>query len=431
MFLVLRSEVGAGAVSGVWAWGALVVSALAVVLYRVSRRRRWAVAALGADGTSPGRRHTLLDAHFAGMPSLRDVISQIGAAERIPAKLFYAPLALNWIWLGLRYRSLSLPTLANPQIEVGGLWGESKRAYLDMITGESERWLARYVALDRRRGSPDADVARALSAARDAGIGFPMVAKPDIGWQGYGVRLVHSERELAAYVEGFPVGAAFLLQELVDWEGEAGVFYARRPEDPHGSVTAVTLRYFPHVVGDGEHKVRDLILAAERTAWKARLHFGRAKGHAGVSEAELDRVPARGEKVRLSFVGSIRVGGIYRDASQLVTPELSARFDEIARGMREFCYGRFDIRFASADSLARGEAFRIIEVNGAGSEAISAWDPDVPITKVYARLREHQRLMFEIGALNRAGGRKPAGVLAVFRAAWRQTRLIAKYPPSS
>jgi hypothetical protein len=89
------------------------------------------------------------------MPSLRRLIREIGVAERIPPRLFYVPLVLKWLWLSLRYGSLSLPTLANPLVDVGGPWGESKKAYLDMVSGEARRWLARCAALARagRSGS--------------------------------------------------------------------------------------------------------------------------------------------------------------------------------------------------------------------------------------------------------------------------------------
>jgi hypothetical protein len=43
-----------------------------------------------------------------------------------PPYLFYAPVVAYWIWQGLRHRSLSLPTIANPLMELGGLAGESK-----------------------------------------------------------------------------------------------------------------------------------------------------------------------------------------------------------------------------------------------------------------------------------------------------------------
>jgi hypothetical protein len=149
-----------------------------------------------------------------------------------------------------------------------------------------------------------------------------------------------------------------------------------------------------------------------------------------VPSETLCRIPERGEIVRLSFIGSIRVGGLYHDADDYITPELTERFDAISRSMPEFYYGRYDVRFASVESLRQGEAFRIIEINGAGSEPISAWDPEMTLRQVYARLLKQQRLLFEIGARNRARGWKSANLYSVLRAAWRQTQLIRRYPPS-
>jgi hypothetical protein len=370
-------------------------------------------------------------AGHSGMPPLHGLTSRIGAAERIPSRLFYVPIALQWLWLAIRHGSLSLPALANPLIEVGGLWGESKTVYLDMVSGDARRWLAKYVAMDRG----DCDAATALERARGvmamAGLDYPIVAKPDIGWQGFGVRLVRSEAAPLEYLEAFPPGAKLLLQEAVDWDGEAGVFYVRIPGDDRGRVMALTFRYFPHVVGDGVQNVRDLILADQRAGWKAGMHLGLEGGHGGVPAQTLDRTPAAGEVVRLAFIGSIRVGGLHRDADDQITPELSARFDEISRAMPEFHYGRYDVRFASVDALRKGEAFRIIEINGAGSEAISAWDPEKSLGEVYGELLRQQRLLFEIGARNRSRGWKPPGLRPILRAARSQTALVKRYPPSA
>lgn len=381
------------------------------------------VAAAQPTATPPA--HSVL----SGMPGLEGLKARIGLAERIPPTLFYVPLALNWVRLGLLHRGMTLPTIANPRIEVGGLWGESKQTYLDMVSPAQRRWLARYVTMEVCGDTGDFARARRLLRASD--IAFPCVAKPDIGWQGHGVQLLDGEDALRTYLGLFPPGATVMLQEAVPWEGEAGVFYVRMPGEAEGRVNSMTLRYFPRVVGDGRSRVRDLIAADPRASWKAALHLGRGKRHGGVAGRVLDSIPAKGEVVRLAFVGSIRVGGLYRNADDLVTPALSRRFDEIARSMPDFYYGRFDVRFASVDRLRAGEDFRIIEINGAGSEAISAWDPEVPVPEVYSRLLDHQRLMFRIGALNRRMGWKPARMTDVLRAAAKQTNLIRRYPPSS
>ena len=108
----------------------------------------------------------------------------------------------------------------------------------------------------------------------------------------------------------------------------------------------------------------------------------RDASHRGVDAHELDRVPARGEVVRIALIGNQRAGALYRDGRRHITAALEARFDAIARSMTEFHYGRFDLRFDSLDGLMRGEDFSIVEINGIGGEAIDCWDPRLSVGEV-------------------------------------------------
>lgn len=354
----------------------------------------------------------------------------VAAAERIPPALFYLPLVVNWIVLGIRYRSLTLPTAANPMIAAGGMWGESKSSYFVDLAPPECRWIADFVVLKRARDVAAVDLDRALPMLLQADITFPLVAKPDIGWHGYGVRLVEDAAALHRYIEAFPQGETLILQRFVPHPGEAAIVYARSPKTSRGRILSMTFRTLPHVVGDGCTPLCDLIRTDARAAWKAHLHLGRDRTHCGLTEQQLARVPERGEVIQIAFIGNQRAGGHYRDASHLVTPALEQRFDAIARGMPEFHYGRFDLRFASSEALRRGEDFSIVEVNGIGGEAIDVWDPRVPIREVYRRLLQHQRLLFAIGDSNRTRGYQPMPVGAFVAALHRQTQLIRLYPPS-
>ncbi len=150
------------------------------------------------------------------------------------------------------------------------------------------------------------------------------------------------------------------------------------------------------------------------------------------SRAEtLNAVPAKGEIVRLTFIGSIRVGGLYRDAHHYITPALTQRVDEIAKAIPEFYVGRFDIRFRSIQALQAGEDFAIFEINGAGSEAIQIWDPDMSLLETYRILFRQQRLLFEIGAANRARGFTPMPYWQFLGSLRKQNRLIDRYPRSA
>jgi len=355
-----------------------------------------------------------------GMPEIR-LSRTVALAERIPTLPFYVPLAVQWLYLGWRHGCVTLPTIANPMIEAGGLLGESKISCLDQVGDGARRWVASS-AMIVNDGSWTA--ARLEAFAADHGIGFPMVAKPDIGWRGFGVRLVDEAADLLRYLDHLPADCAAILQTYVPSAGEAGVFYVRRPGETSGFIFSMTFRYFPHVVGDGRSSLGDLIDRTPRAAWKGRLH----------REALADRlgeVPAAGELVRLALVGSNRVGGLYIDARPYVTDALTRRFDEIAASMPNFHFGRFDIRFDTLERLQAGEGFHIVEVNGAGAEAIHVWDPSLPLATVYRDLFEQQRLMFEIAAANRSRGFRPLSLMELIGYQRRQQRLLSTYPPSN
>jgi hypothetical protein len=207
--------------------------------------------------------------------------------------------------------------------------------------------------------------------------------------------------------------------------------YARLPGEASGRVISLTLRYFPQVLGDGRNTVRQLIASDPRAQWKSALHLGVDPSHRGVEKLDLDRIPACGEVVRIALIGNQRAGALYRDGRHHITAALDERFDVIARGMTEFHYGRFDLRFETVEGLMRGEGFSILEINGIGGEAIDCWDPRLPVTEVYRRLAEQQRLLFLIGDGNRARGFHPTPVGDFVGSLFRQNRLIRGYPASA
>ena len=264
-----------------------------------------------------------------GMPALSRADRKVAAAERIPPALFYLPLVFNWMRLGLRHRSLTLPTAANPNIFTGGMWGESKSSYFFDVTPAERQWIADFVLLKRNAGvgSLAADLARAARALEDAGLDFPLIAKPDIGWHGHGVRRIDDRAQLENYIAHFPPVSTLMLQRYVPHTGEAAVLYARLPGEASGRILSLTFRYFPHVIGNGRSNVRQLIRSDERAQWKSELHLGIDPTHRGVDPLDLDRIPASGEVVRIALINNQRAGALYRDGRRHITAALEARFD--------------------------------------------------------------------------------------------------------
>lgn len=421
---------------GFWAWGIV----LLVVVFVPLKKKIFSFSGNG-DGKSsailsipvlndtpksektPRRQHR-------GMPSLSGIKRVISNAERIPNGLFYIPVGLRWLLLSIRYGNLTLPTIANPLIETGGFWGESKSDTLSDIGSDQKKWMADFFPYIRSSREAKADVLDILQKMTESGLEFPVVVKPDIGWQGFGVRQVADKEALADYLKDYPQNERLLVQRLIPYDGEAGIFYARMPNEAQGKVFSITLRYFPYVIGDGVSTLQQLIQNNPRTGFKSEYYLGKNPDHLGLTKEKLEQVPPEGEMVRLAFIGSIRIGGLYRDARDLITPELNRRFDEIARSIPEFYYGRFDVRFKSTELLKAAEDFSIIEVNGAGSEPIHAWDPEVSFFNLYRELFKTQSLLFRIAAQNRKRGFKPDGIVKFLNAAQKQHKLIKKYPPA-
>lgn len=419
---------------GYWAWGALALIVVAFAI-RNSFKSRWSKATEHAMGDIPPSFFEVIKKYmptlkhkFSGMPSLDGLKKVVSSAERIPNSILYIPVGLRWLLLAIRYHSLTLPSVSNPMIETGGFMGESKGSVMDQV-GEAQRsWVAEFVTLHRNGTNVESDLGRAVSLMENKGLSFPIVAKPDIGWNGYGVRLVEDSSHLHKYISSFPSGEKMLLQRPVHHDGEAGIFYVRLPGEEDGKIYSITLRYFPFVVGDGKSTLSELIQNDQRTKLRADFYLGGKSNHLGFGKEDLNHIPGEGELIRLSFIGSLRVGGLYRDASHLITPELTKRFNDIAKSMPEFYYGRFDVRFESTDMLKEGKGFSIIEINGAGAEAIQAWDPDVPLFKLYHEFFKAQSLLFKVAALNRKRGYKPMSPWAFVKAIRRQNRLIDSYP---
>lgn len=359
----------------------------------------------------------------AGMPALDASADRLSFFEFWPRSLFYAPVVPWWIWFSLRYGGFTLPLIANPGMPNGGFVGESKAESHRHFGPVAMAALAPLVCVPGRGEAADLRLARALSAMKSASLGFPLVAKPDIGCRGAGVQRVSDRDALARYIDCFPADADIILQQLVAAKGEAGVYYLRRPGAPRGEIASITLKYFPEVVGDGEKTLRRLIEADPRASRLKHIYFARHK-------ARLDDVIAVGEVVRLSFSGSHSKGVIFRDGRDHISEALTQTIDRIARDIDGFHVGRFDIRFDDFDAFLDGRDLTIIEVNGAGGEMTHIWDSRTRLLDAWRDLYEQFRMLFVIGRENRRRGVAPPRLMTLWRA-WRSEEAIVKrYPPT-
>jgi hypothetical protein len=349
------------------------------------------------------------------------VAHPVGALEKLPKWLNLVPMIVQWIGLSIKYKSLTLPSAINPAILAGGLVGEGKLEYFEAMGPKARAIVATYTSVINE-GSPGLAIAQAALLA--VGLSFPVIAKPDVGWCGFGVRLIRDDTELANYLDNFPYGETVILQEYLPQVGEAGLYYVRYPGEVRGRLVAILLRHYPTIIGDGIRSVGQLIAKDKRL-----LRLGRDGRSQSISK--LNDIPAAGQVVRVTTIGSTRVGGRYEDATPMISAALTNTIDQIALDMCDFHVGRFDVRYDDLVSLANGHGFKIMEVNGAGSEAVHAWDPKFSLKQAYAIVFAKQRMLFQIGDTMRAQGHQPISLWQLALLYLHQRKLIRRYPPSN
>ena len=356
-----------------------------------------------------------------GMPDMDTLGKPTSFFEFWPTWLMYLPVALQWGWLSLRYRSLSLPLIANPSIPLSGMVGVPKTAVFDQAGEQARSWILRWLEYDVTLESADIQKSRVKELLDEMGLGLPIVGKPNLGCRGAGVKLLQTDAELLDYLDTFPVDATIQFQELADWEAEAGVFYVRHPDHQAGQITSLTLKYMPYVIGDGESTLAQLIARDPRAGQLQHLYQDR---HAH----NWDRVIDADQPYRLVFSASHCRGAVFRDGNDYITDKLSKTLDTIFDDIPGFHYGRLDIKFRDLDSLMNGKEFTIIEINGASSESIHIWDRDTGLGDAVKTLLQQYQTLFTLGHANRQRGHQPPGLRALWDAWRHESRLVKQYP---
>ncbi len=339
-----------------------------------------------------------------------------------PTQIIYLPVVIQWFYLSLRHGSLSLPLIANPSIPFAGMVGESKSSVLALAGDYAKAFIAPFVCFNNDTSkTPDARLNDALTIMCNAGIDFPVVAKPDIGCRGAGVKIMNDAASLKNYLINFPDQSTLLLQTKINYEAEAGIFYIRYPGQSQGCISSITLKYSPYVIGDGVQTLRQLIAADLRASKIADAYLSR-------HQKMLDEVIPDKLAFRLSFAGSHSKGSIFRNGNQFISDNLTRVFDRIADDLEGFYYGRFDVRFSDTEQLMEGKAFSILEINGASAEASHIWDRNTSLSEVYKTLFYQYKTLFNIGDLNRKNGHKPPPVWKLLKAWQIESRLVKQYP---
>jgi len=228
-----------------------------------------------------------------------------------------------------------------------------------------------------------------------SGIQYPLIAKPDIGLRGSAVKKIHSPQELKSYAE--KAHFDYLVQDLIPYAKEIGIFYVRYPHEKEGRITGIVAKEFLIVTGNGVATIEELIKENPRYELQLKV-LKREYG------SKLLTVPAQGEKINLVPYGNHARGAKFIDGSGWITPRLNASLNKICLQIDGFYFGRIDLMYNSLEELEHGEQFSIVELNGAGSEPTHIYDPKHSLFFAWKELFRHITYMFEISVENHKAG---------------------------
>lgn len=324
--------------------------------------------------------------------------------EYWPMWLVYLPVSFYYLYLALRARSLFFFSASNPGIETGGMFFESKWKIFEAMPTE---YFPATIFI-----SEHDDLTGIERRLNEAGISFPLIAKPDRGGRGWGVKKIYTPDELKTYRKNMQV--SFLIQAFSPYPLELSVFYVRQPGSEKGRITSVTFKQLLTVKGDGKSTLSQLIKSNNR----AYLQYQRL---ATSKHIQLNEVPALHEERLLVPYGNHVLGATFLNYEHIVDEALTQTFDAISKRIPGFYFGRYDLKCASIDALKQGKEFSILELNGAGAEPAHIYEPGYSFFKAQRELAAYVKGMFDTAVEN-----NKRGVLYMCYSEFRRLRKLEK-----
>jgi len=307
-----------------------------------------------------------------------------------PTWIIYFPVFFYYLFLSLKARSFFFFTMANPKMEMGGLYNCSKYKQLKYIPQEFK---PKTIFINR-----ELPFQIIVSRLLDFNLGFPLIAKPDRGERGKGVSVIRNKKELRYYHQESEVD--FLIQEFIDAPFEAGLFYYRIPGQPQGVIPSLVVKSFLTVTGDGYSSVKDLIFQLPRARLVANQLLQK-------KEIDPDEILPSGTIKLLEPIGNHNRGTTFLDANHLRNQDLLFFFDALSGQIPNFHYGRFDLKAPSEEDFKNGWGIKILEVNGVNAEPAHIYDPKAKFWQGVGTLLHHWKIIYTISMANKKEGFKP------------------------
>jgi hypothetical protein len=307
--------------------------------------------------------------------------------EYWPFQIVYIPIYFLWLVYAIRARTIFFFNTCNPSMKYGGFMMDSKKGIYDLIPQKyypKTQLISEKLAFEKVKG-----------IIENTELYFPLIVKPDIGLRGSAVKKVYNLEELKKY--HYKADFDYLVQDLIPFENEIGIFYVRFPLEKKGRITGIVAKEFMILEGDGFSTIERLLKANPRYGFQLKA-LEKEYGN------QLKTVLSKGEKRNLVPYGSHARGAKFIDYSNHISEKLSMVIDEICHQIPEFYYGRMDVMFNTFEELEEGKNFSIVELNGAASEPTHIYDPKHSLFFGWKELFRHIGYMFKISVENNKRG---------------------------
>lgn len=307
--------------------------------------------------------------------------------EYWPFQLVYIPVYFVWAYFALKAKTIFFFNAANPKMKNGGFFNDSKKNIYDLIP---KNYYPKTVLIAHEKTE-----AYLLSELQKNELEFPLIAKPDIGLRGAAVKKLHNTNELTEYHNKATFN--YLLQDVIPYANEVGIFYVRFPDQESGNITGIVAKEYVIVTGDGKQTIEALIKQNPRYEMQLDILKKEWKN-------KLFEVLPKGEKLNLMPYGNHCRGSKFIDESYRITPKLNQVFDKVCTQIEGFYYGRLDVMFENWDELENGNHFLIVELNGSSSEPTHIYDAKHSLFFGWKELIRHLNYMFRISQMNQKKG---------------------------
>lgn len=321
------------------------------------------------------------------MQKIRLLLHKVTHWEYWPYQVVYIPVYFQYVYYVIKTRSFFYFNAANPSIRNGGFFMESKKEIYDLIP---QKYYPKTLLIENKTA-----ITTIIEQINLNNISFPLICKPNVGLRGAAVKKIFNIKELTLYAN--KANFDFLVQNLIPFENEIGLFYIKLPSEDKGKITGIVAKEFLILTGNGNNTIRELLNKDLRYQFQL-------KALEEEYQEKLNDVLKLNETINLVPYGNHCRGTKFIDASNYITPKLTETFNTICSQIDGFYYGRMDIMFDNFEDLENGINFQIVEINGAISEPTHIYDPNHSLLYGWKELTKHFYYLYIISKQNKQKG---------------------------